>query len=116
MPTQPSITDIRSWYGFVNQVAPFLATVPIMEPFRELLKHPVGKRIYWDAQLEEKMRMAKDTICQLAKDGLAYFERTRPMAVITDWEQGRARISGYCNSTASVCRPTSPSAVGMGGT
>ena len=46
MQTQPSITDIRSWYGFVNQVAPFLATAPIMEPFRELLKHPAGKRIY----------------------------------------------------------------------
>ena len=75
MPTQPSITDIRSWYGFVNQVAPLLATAPIMEPFRELIKHPAGKKIYWDAQLEEKIRMAKDTICQLAKNRLAYFER-----------------------------------------
>ena len=45
MPQSPTITDIRSWYGFVNQLAPFLATAPIMEPFRDLLKKPVGKRV-----------------------------------------------------------------------
>ena len=46
MPTQSTITDIRSWYGFVNQVAPFIATAPIMEPFRDLLKHPASKKVY----------------------------------------------------------------------
>jgi len=51
MPETPSLTDIRSWYGFVNQLAPFLATAPIMEPFRELLQKPQGKRVYWDSQL-----------------------------------------------------------------
>ncbi|XP_069976740.1 uncharacterized protein [Penaeus vannamei] len=45
MPETPSLTDIRSWYGFVNQLAPFLATAPIMEPFRELLQKPQGKRV-----------------------------------------------------------------------
>ena len=44
MPEQPSITDVRSWYGFVNQLAPFLVTAPIMEPFRDLLKKPAGRK------------------------------------------------------------------------
>ena len=87
MPTQPTITDVRSWYGFVNQVAPFVATAPVMEPFRDLLKHPTSKKVYWDAQLENKMEIAKDVICRLAKDGLAYYERNRPTAVITDWSK-----------------------------
>ncbi|XP_063852440.1 uncharacterized protein LOC135095506 [Scylla paramamosain] len=38
MPEKPSISDIRSWYRFVNQRAPFLATAPIMNDFRELLR------------------------------------------------------------------------------
>ena len=38
MPDKPSITDIRSWFGLVNQLAPFVALSPLMEPFRELLK------------------------------------------------------------------------------
>jgi len=66
MPEMPSLTDIRSWYGFVNQLAPFLATAPIMEPFRELLQKPQGKRVYWDSKLQEKFLRAKDVVCQLA--------------------------------------------------
>ena len=46
MPPQPSITDIRSWFGLVNQVAPFLAVAPLKEPFRELLKKPAAKSVY----------------------------------------------------------------------
>ena len=49
MPAEPSITDIRSWFGFVNQIAPFLATAPIMTPFRDLLNNPTGKKVYWIA-------------------------------------------------------------------
>ena len=33
MPNQLTTIDIRSWYGMVNQLAPFLATTPVMEPF-----------------------------------------------------------------------------------
>ena len=36
MPDKPTIKDIRSWFGLVNQLAPFLATAPLMEPFKEL--------------------------------------------------------------------------------
>ena len=63
MPDRPSVTDIRSWYGFVNQLAPFLATAPIMNSFRELLKKPTGKQVYWDEQLRRKFHQAQDTIC-----------------------------------------------------
>ena len=98
MPVQPSITDIRSWFGFVNQIAPFLATAPVMAPFRDLLKKPKG-RVYWDAQLQQKLHQAKETVCQLAKDGLAYYDRSRPTAVVTDWSKegiGFVVLQQYC--------------------
>ncbi|XP_063876921.1 uncharacterized protein K02A2.6-like [Scylla paramamosain] len=87
MPDKPSISDIRSWYGFVNQLSPFLATAPIMNAFRELLKKSCGKAVYWDEHLQEKFRRAQDTICQLAKDGLAHYDKTRPTVALTDWSR-----------------------------
>ncbi|KAK3888979.1 hypothetical protein Pcinc_006984 [Petrolisthes cinctipes] len=87
MPAEPSLTDIRSWHGFVNQLAPFLATAPIMEPFRELLKKPQGKKVYWDENLKEKFRQAKDVICKLAKEGLSFYDKDRPTVVVTDWSK-----------------------------
>ena len=32
-----NISDICGWFGLVNQVAPFFASRPVMQPFRELL-------------------------------------------------------------------------------
>ncbi len=100
MPVKPTISDIRSWYGFVNQLAPFLATAPVMSPFRELLKKPSGKHVYWDEQLQAKLRQAQNTICQLAKDGLVYYDRSRPTTAITDWSKegvGFVVLQQYCN-------------------
>ena len=104
MSNAPSISDIRSWYGFVNQLAPFLATAPIMEPFRDLLKKPSGKHVYWDDQLHAKFKQAQNTICQLAKDGLAYYDKTRPTAVITDWSKegvGFVVLQQYCGCSSA---------------
>lgn len=43
MPSHLSLTDIRSRFGLVNQIAPFLAVAPMMEPLRELLRSRPGK-------------------------------------------------------------------------
>ncbi|KAK4313454.1 hypothetical protein Pmani_015211 [Petrolisthes manimaculis] len=104
VPAQPTITDIRSWFGFVNQLAPFLAAAPVMTPFRDLLKKPTGSKVYWDEQLRQKLTQAKETICQLAKDGLAYYDRTRPTAAITDWSKegiGFVVLQQYCLCTSA---------------
>ena len=66
MPEQPSFTYVKFWYRFVNQLVPFLTTAPIMEPFRDLLKKPASKKVYWNKHLQQKLEQAKDTICQLA--------------------------------------------------
>ena len=104
MPAKPTITDIRSWFGFVNQLAPFLATAPVMAPFRELLKKPSNKKVYWDDQLQKKFEQSKEIICQLAKDGLAYFDCSRPTTAITDWSKegiGFVVLQQYCSCTST---------------
>ena len=104
MPAEPSITDIRSWFGFVNQIAPFLATAPIMAPFKDLLKKPTTKKVYWDDQLQEKLEVAKGTLCQLAREGLVYYDRTRPTAMVTDWSRegiGFVILQQHCNCVSA---------------
>ena len=104
MPAQPTITDVRSWFGFVNQLAPFLATASVISPFRDLLKKSTGKKVYWDEQLQLKLRQAKETICQLAKDGLSYYDRTRPTVAITDWSKERIGfvvLQQYCSCVSA---------------
>ena len=103
MPDNPTLTDIRSWHGFINQLAPFLATAPIMEPFRELLKKSHSKQVYWDDQLQQTFKKAQDIICQLARDGLSYFDKSRPTAAITDWSRegvGFIILQQYCKCTS----------------
>ena len=89
MPDNPSLADIRSWFGLVNQVAPFLATAPVMAPFRDLLKpsNATGKKVYWDSELQQLFESTKSDISELASRGLAYYDTNRRTAVITDWSK-----------------------------
>lgn len=99
IPAEPSITDIRSWYGFVNQLAPFLATASLMEPFRELLRKTQGKKVYWNENLL-KFRQAKEVICKLPKKGLMFYDKDRLTMVVTDWSKvgiGFVILQQYCS-------------------
>ena len=86
MPEQPLITDVQSWYSLINQLAPFLATAPVMEPLHELLKKPATKRIYWDDQLTRFLQ-AQNTICQLARQELVCYDKSKPTAAVIDWSR-----------------------------
>ena len=37
-PLPRNVSDMRSWYGLVNQVAYSFCKTPVMDPFRQLLK------------------------------------------------------------------------------
>ncbi|XP_066955707.1 uncharacterized protein [Macrobrachium rosenbergii] len=92
--SSPSVTDIRLWYGFVNQLAPFLATAALMEPFRDLLKKSTSKNVYWDSNLQERFRQAQEAICKLAKDGLAEagYAAVEGEALAVTWCLKKARL------------------------
>ena len=62
-PDNPSMADIRSCFGLVNQVAPFLATAPVMAPFCDLLKpsNATGKKVYWDQNYNKCLSQQNQT-------------------------------------------------------
>ena len=58
-----------------------------MEPFQDLLKHSdkKSKHVYWDEALQNVFEESKQIICNEAKSGLAYFDISKKMLVMTDW-------------------------------
>ena len=82
MPDNPTITDIRAWFGLVNQVSPFLAKQSsIMQPFAALLKQgPDTKHVFWDEHLTDAFE--KCEVCEEIKKGLAYFDITRKTCLL----------------------------------
>ncbi|KAG0722530.1 Retrovirus-related Pol polyprotein from transposon gypsy [Chionoecetes opilio] len=82
-----------------------------MEPFRELLKKPGGKAVYWDKQLEALFTSAKDTIGRLAAEGLRFYDVSRPTAVLTDYSRqgiGFLVLQQYCECVSEkspLCCP-----------
>ena len=87
MPNQPSISDIRAWFGLVNQISPFFAVTKVMEPFRELLQHTSNKNkpVFWDSVLQELFEGSKQNICNEIVKGLTYFDINKAIIVNTDW-------------------------------
>ena len=84
-PTPTNITDIRSWFGLVNNVAYTFSQSHIMAPFRDLLKR--GQKFYWDDELETLFQKSKDEIIQQAKDGVLAYDLHKPTCLATDWSK-----------------------------
>ena len=74
-PVPKNISNIRGWFGLINQVAPFFANRPVMEPFRKLLKPSAsGKSIYWDDNLTKLFEDSKTVIIEAIKSGIKCFK------------------------------------------
>ena len=110
MPDEPTITDIRSFVGLINQMAPFMATSSVMEPLRELLKSPQSKKVHWDEQLKMRLEEIKSMVCKLVEQGLRYYDKRRPTILMTDWSKsgiGFVVVQQWCDCTS----PERPAAV-----
>lgn len=84
-PTPRNITDIRSWFGLVNQVAYCFSMTGRMKPFRDLLKP--SQPFYWDNTLQSLFDESKDLIISEVIDGVRIFDKERPTCLATDWSK-----------------------------
>ena len=87
-PIPKNISDVRGWFGLVNQVAPFFASRPVMQPFRELLKPAAkGKQIYWDDNLTKLFEESKEVIIEAIESGIKTFEQGKWTCLLTDYSK-----------------------------
>ena len=81
-PRPKSITDIRSWFGLVNQATNSFSKCSVMEPFRKLMKK--GSQFVWNEDLERAFKAAKVTIKRQIEKGVRIFEKNRKTCLATD--------------------------------
>ena len=84
-PTPCNITDVRSWFGLVNQVSYAFASAERMLPFRNLLKP--GTRFQWTARLQELFEETKSVIINEIHMGVEIFDMSKPTCLATDWSK-----------------------------
>ena len=82
-PTPQDITDARSWFGLVNQLAWAYSLSGIMLPFRELIKK--NSKFAWNDTLQQLFDDSKQLIIGKVKEGIQSFEINRRTCLQTDW-------------------------------
>ena len=84
-PTPQNITDIRSWFGLINQVAYTFSMTERMSPFRSLLKPDTP--FQWDDTLHKLFEESKTVILDEICKGVKTFDKTKPTCLVTDWSK-----------------------------
>ena len=84
-PVPRNITDIRSWFGLINQVSYAFASADVMSPFRHLLKPDTP--FNWTPQLQTLFDKSKQVIVDEIKEGVSIFDPTRPTCLATDYSK-----------------------------
>ena len=108
-PVPENITDARSWFGLVNQVAWAYSIGQTMQPFRELIK--ANNTFHWDDTLNKLFEESKETIIELVSEGVCSFHPNRITCLQSDWSEdglGYLLLQKYCQcplDKAPVCCP-----------
>ena len=82
-PTPATTTDIKSWFGLVNQLSSYAQLRHIMEPFRPFLSPKV--RFSWDPDLDKAFQQSKQAIVDSIKHGVRIFDLERHTCLRPDW-------------------------------
>ena len=108
-PTPANLTDARSWFGLVNQVAWAYSVSPIMQPFRDLLKSKA--EFAWNQTLQNAFIESKMLLVQLVEKGVSTFDINRVTCLAPDWSKhgmGFLLLQKYCSclmTKAPICCP-----------
>ena len=106
-PVPSNLTDARSWFGLVNQVAWAYSLGPVMLPFRELIKSK--SEFYWDENVNNAFEESKKAIVELVKEGVSTYDVKRVTCLAPDWSKngmGFLLLQKYCScllTKAPVC-------------
>ena len=82
-PTPRNVTDIKSWFGLVNQVSSYAQLRDTMAPFRKFLSPKT--KFEWDSSLDIAFEKSKAAIIDSIKHGVQIFDVKKPTCLRTDW-------------------------------
>ena len=107
-PTPVSNTDIRSWYGLINQVSNYSQLRDNLAPFRKFLS--CKTKFNWTDELNHAFERSKIDIIESIKKGVQIFDLSKPTCLRPDWS---TRGIGYfllqkhclCDTVIPDCCP-----------
>ena len=102
-PTPTNATDIKSWFGLVNQVATYAQLRDLMEPFRLFLSPKTP--FHWTAELDAAFASAKEAIIAAIRTGVEIFDPTRRTCLRPDWSikgLGYFLLQKHCHCTTGL--------------
>ena len=82
-PTPSNITDIRSWFGLVNQVSNYAQLRDMMAPFKPFLSPK--RKFEWSDELDKAFTASKSAIADAICHDVEIFDPTRRTCLRPDW-------------------------------
>jgi len=86
-PTPTKIADVRSWFGFVNQVSNYGQLTDLMMPFKPLLSS--GAKFSWSKELTA-FQLSKSATINAIRDGVEIFDMNKRTCLrdrlVKDWQ------------------------------
>ena len=102
-PRPTNISDVRSFFGLVNQVSHYARLTDLMAPFKPLLSPKT--RFRWDDNLEQSFQLAKLEIIKSIKEGVKIFDPSRITTLSPDWSKtgiGYFLYQKYCDCPSNI--------------
>ena len=84
-PSPTSTTDVRSWFGLVNQVSNYAQLRDTMAPFRPFLS--ARCKFTWTPELEEAFQASKEAIVEAIRQGVEIFDIQKRTCLRPDWSK-----------------------------
>ena len=103
-PTPKNISEVRSWYGLINQVAYCFSKTETMAPFRHLLSP--GTEFLWTDELEQSFIASKKKIMELIQEGVYSFDPKMVTCLSTDYS--KEGFGWMLQQKICQCEPISP--------
>ena len=102
-PSPTSTTDVRSWFGLVNQVANYAQLRDTLTLFKPFLSPRC--KFTWSSELEEAFQASKSVIVDAIKHGVKIFDMTKKTCLRPDWSSrgiGYFLLQQHCGCSSDV--------------
>ena len=84
-PTPQNSTDVRSWFGLINQVSNYAQLRSVLSPFRQFLSPKC--KFQWSDELNDCFIKSKDVVIEAIKQGVQIFDLEKPTCLRPDWSK-----------------------------
>ena len=102
-PTPTSLTDIRSWFGLVNQVSNYAQLREMMAPFKPFLSPKC--KFEWTSELDNAFNLSKIAIVEAIRHGVEIFDPSLRTCLRPDWSKtgiGYMLLQKHCSCTTET--------------